>query len=71
MSDNTYWVVIWAMVISALVALVTVGVVTSVRHDEKMAALGYQETLVPGSCSPIWQKVPQPGATSTVGGGVE
>ena len=56
MSDNAFWVAVIGMILAVLLTLI-VGVTWIVcRHDEKMAELGYQEDILPGSSMSYWRK---------------
>lgn len=56
-NDNTFWLVLWLFILMAAVAIALgmAGIVTA--HYDHMAELGYEETPVPGQCSPVWKKV--------------
>lgn len=58
MEDNKFWLTLWITIIICLVILVTSSVYLTFWHEQKMAELGYQETILQGSSMPRWQKVP-------------
>lgn len=56
MSDNAFRVAVIGMILAVLLTL-TVSVTWVVcRHVEKMAELGYQEEMLPGSSMSYWRK---------------
>lgn len=55
MKDNSGLIAI-AMIVTAIVVTVIATTAIACRHTEKMAELGYQEDLLPGSSVPHWRK---------------
>lgn len=56
MSNNAFWATVNGLILAFLLALI-VGVTWIVcRHGEKMAELGYQEEILPGSSMSYWRK---------------
>lgn len=58
MEDNKFWLTLWITIIICFVVVVTGAMYLSYWHEQKMAGLGYQETMIQGSSMPHWQKVP-------------
>ena len=55
MKDNT--ILLWVAGVLAAVVVTTLGATAIVcRHVEKMAELGYQEEILPGSSMSYWRK---------------
>ena len=55
MKDNPVLIAI-AIVITAFVVTVIATTAITCRHIEKMAELGYQEDVLPGSSMSYWRK---------------
>lgn len=56
MSDNAFWVVVNGLILAFLLALIVSVTLIVCRHGEKMAELGYQEEILPGSTMSHWRK---------------
>ena len=56
MSDNAFWVAVNGLILAFLLVLIVSVTWISCRHGEKMAELGYQEEMLPGSSMPHWRK---------------
>lgn len=55
MKDNT--ILLWVAGVLAAVVVTALGATAIVcRHVEKMAELGYQEEILPGSSMSYWRK---------------
>lgn len=57
--DNRFWLIFWAMALTAFVAVVVSCTAVSYRRDLRMAELGYQEQPVMKSqvVEKVWIKV--------------
>ena len=55
MKDNPILIMI-AIIVTAIVVIVIATTAISCRHVEKMAELGYQEEILPGSSLSYWRK---------------
>jgi hypothetical protein len=52
---------ILVVTIGAVGTILTLGCISLAQYNaRKMAALGYQQVMVPGNDSPVWQKVLPP-----------
>ena len=58
-SDDKFWLIFWAMVLTAFVTVVVSCSVVAYRRDMRMAELGYQEKPVMQrqSVEKVWVKV--------------
>ena len=54
--NGRFWIAFWAIVAATLTATVLGGCAIACRHVEKMAELGYVETMLPGSSVPHWTR---------------
>ena len=55
MKDNPILIMI-AIIVAAIVVTAIATTALTYRHDEKMAELGYQEDILPGSSMSYWRK---------------
>jgi hypothetical protein len=58
MNDNKFWLSLWLTIIICFVVTLTSLVYLNYWNEQKMAELGYQETMIQGSSMPHWQKAP-------------
>ena len=58
MDDNKFWLCLWTVLAVCLTITTIILGATLIcsLHIEKMAELGYEETLLPGSSVAYWQK---------------
>ena len=58
--EAKFWFRCVVAVLLAVVLAVLGGVFINCWHMHRMAELGYEERIVPGRQSTLWQKLPQP-----------
>jgi len=58
-SEIRFWTVIAALLATVVLA-VTLACFLTFWHMHRMAELGFEERVVPGSHSPLWQKIVRP-----------
>lgn len=66
MNDNTFWVCLWAMLLTAVVTLGTITQYNYLRYVQHMAELGYQEETIVGCHVPVWRKVAEPAKPASI-----
>lgn len=54
--ENTFWVLIWAVIAAAVIALVAILVHGINTQYQNAFTAGYQEVALPGQMSTSWQK---------------
>ena len=58
MNSEDKFQAILVVTIGAVGTILILGCISLVQYNaRKMAALGYQQVMVPGNDSPVWQKV--------------
>lgn len=58
--EAKFWFRCLVAILLAVVLAVLGGVFINCWHMHRMAELGYEERIVPGRQSTLWQKLPQP-----------
>lgn len=56
MDDNKFWLCLWTVIALCLTTIILGSTLIYHLHIQKMAELGYEETLLTGSSMSYWQK---------------
>lgn len=54
-SDNAFWLGLWAILCVCITAVVIVAIVTYQYKQVRMASLGYEEVTAQGTNAILWQ----------------
>ena len=57
MSDNSFWVKIWGMIMATIMAITATVCIYLYKSDTDMAKLGYEQETIAGYSMPVWRKV--------------
>ena len=56
MNDNKFWLCLWTVIAVCITTIILGAIYITSFYDVKMAELGYERVVLPGSSVAHWQK---------------